>query len=72
MLLLLSKDADFLVYLGELLASANRKAIEKLVNLVYVSTLISKRMALKVLINRQHELVLSAADCNAVDQSRQC
>lgn len=71
-MLLLSKDADFLVCLAELLASANRKAIEKLVNPVYISTLISKGMALKVLTTRQHEHVSSAADYNAVDQSRQC
>jgi hypothetical protein len=71
-LLLLSKDADLLLWLGELLPFINRKAIEKLVNQVYISTLIGKQMALKVLTNTQHKPVSSVADYNAANQSQQC
>lgn len=65
-MLLLSKDADFLVWLCGLSVSTNRKAFEKLANQVHIYTLIGKQTALIVLTDGQHKLL----PYNTADQSQ--
>lgn len=56
-MLLFLKDADFPVWLCELLVSTNRKAFERLANQVHIYTLIGKQIALIVLTDGQNKLL---------------
>lgn len=67
-LFLLSKYADFLLWLSELSVSTNRKSIEKLANPVHIYIVIGKQTVLIVLADGQHKLL----PYNTADPSQSC